>query len=502
MNKSLTTLIALAAAAWLLPGPGGTALGNDIVSVEPVDAAEPPALTAEQLEELVGPVALYPDDLLAIVLPAATYPLDVVKAARFLEERDADSSIEPDEAWDESVIALLNYPEVLSLLNSDLDWTWTLGEAVLYQEEDLIAAVEEFRSRAYEAGNLNSDSRQDVIVDDGAITIAPVDREVIYVPYYEPREVVVVSRAPVYHYYPRPYPVYYYPYAANHYFSRGFFWGVSTAFHISFNSRALRLHHYSYASHPYFGRRYFPGFYRYHRFHFSAPSYRHAYQASYRSNYHVVTRNRSYSGDRWRGSYRTGVRPREYNHYNYPQRSASRSAVTTHRYASDRSATRTRTTTTARTTTTRTTTTRPTSSGRPYTSSRTTSRNDAARNSTRSRDDAARNTTRSRSGSAQSSSSRRSTANSYNDRRTAATPSRNASNRQSSARAQTSRGDSNASRSQTRERSSSSQRSASRERSASSNRSSSASRQATPNRSSSSRRSSSGNSESGRVSRR
>ncbi|MFQ6005861.1 MAG: DUF3300 domain-containing protein, partial [Woeseia sp.] len=88
-------------------------------------------LSAEALEELVGPVALYPDDLLAIVLPASTYPLQVVQAARFLERLEDDPSLKPDEEWDESITALLNYPEVVELMNDDIEWTWRLGEAVV-----------------------------------------------------------------------------------------------------------------------------------------------------------------------------------------------------------------------------------------------------------------------------------------------------------------------------------------------------------------------------------
>jgi len=76
-------------------------------------------LTAAELDELVGPVALYPDDLLAIVLPASTYPLEIVQAARFLEQFEIDSTLEPDESWDESVVALLNYPEVLRMRRAD-----------------------------------------------------------------------------------------------------------------------------------------------------------------------------------------------------------------------------------------------------------------------------------------------------------------------------------------------------------------------------------------------
>ena len=72
-----------------------------------------PPFSADELEELIGPIALYPDDLIAIILPAATYPLDIVEATRFLDAREADPAIEPDDEWDDSVVALLNYPEVL-----------------------------------------------------------------------------------------------------------------------------------------------------------------------------------------------------------------------------------------------------------------------------------------------------------------------------------------------------------------------------------------------------
>ncbi len=65
------------------------------------------------------------------MLPAATFPLQIVEAGRFLEELEDNPSLEPDQEWDDSIIALLNYPEVVELLNEDLDWTWRLGEAVV-----------------------------------------------------------------------------------------------------------------------------------------------------------------------------------------------------------------------------------------------------------------------------------------------------------------------------------------------------------------------------------
>src|SRR6185295_9463754 len=80
-------------------------------------------LTAEELNALVAPVALYPDDLLAIVLPAATNPIQIVEAQRLLDKRASDPNLQPDENWDPSIIALVNYPEVVKKMSDDLSWT-------------------------------------------------------------------------------------------------------------------------------------------------------------------------------------------------------------------------------------------------------------------------------------------------------------------------------------------------------------------------------------------
>ena len=256
-----------------------------------------PRLSSTDLQELVGPVALYPDDLLAVVLPASAYPLQIAAAERFLEAREDDAALEPDPDWDDSVVALLNYPEVVELMNDDLDWTYRLGEAVVAQQEDVIAAIESFRDRAYAAGNLKSDSYQTVARNEGTIHITPVEEDVIYVPYYEPARVVTYQRRPAYYYYPRPYPVYYYPYAADYHFHRGYFWGVTTAFRIGWYSDSLNVWHHSYRGHPYYGRHYRS------RYWYRRPTIN-FYNSYYRNN-SVVTinrysRNRHYRGDRWR----------------------------------------------------------------------------------------------------------------------------------------------------------------------------------------------------------
>ncbi len=257
-----------------------------------------PLLTQSELQELVGPIALYPDDLLAIVLPASTYPLQLVQAQRFLEDLEADPSLQPDEKWDDSVIALLNYPEVVELLNEDLDWTWRLGEAVVAQQADVVGALESFRDRAYAAGNLKSDAHQTVSRNDGAIEISPVDDDVIYVPYYEPERVVVYQPRPVYHYYPRAYPVYYYPYPVGYAFNSGFFWGVTTAFTIGWVTDSVHVVHHSYRGHPYYGYRYWDGWW------YRRPTI-HIHNHYYSRNRYAVSQHRYSRGDHWRPRYDT-----------------------------------------------------------------------------------------------------------------------------------------------------------------------------------------------------
>ena len=290
----------LALVAWPVVGMAQVA----VAEIEEIE--EMPTISASEIETLVGPIALYPDDLLAIVLPASTFPLQVVEATRFLDALENDPSLEPDEDWDDSIVALLNYPEVVELLNEDLDWTWRMGEAVVAQQSDVIAAIESFRDRAYAAGNLESDDYQLVSQDEGTIQITPVQEDVIYVPYYEPAQVVVYQPRPVYYYHPRPYPVYYYPYpsyyAFDNHFQHSYFWGVTTAFSIGWHSYHLNTFHHSFYGHPYYGHSYYRNNWWY-----RSPDI-HVYNNTYARNNVNVTYNRYNKGDRWQPNVRRTVR--------------------------------------------------------------------------------------------------------------------------------------------------------------------------------------------------
>jgi hypothetical protein len=297
-----TRLVALFATIAVMPANAQVPVDDSGAPLADYESFEPdtlsgnediPLLTRTELQELVGPIALYPDDLLAIVLPASTYPLQLVQAQRFLEDLEGDPALKPDEDWDDSVIALLNYPEVIELLNEDLDWTWRLGEAVVAQQADVVGAVESFRDRAYAAGNLKSDSHQTVARNDGSIEITPVEDDVIYVPYYEPERVVVYQARPAYHYYPRAYPVYYYPYPVGYAFNSGFFWGVTTAFTVGWVTDSVHVVHHSYYGHPYYGRHYWDGWW------YRRPTI-HVHNHYYSADRYSVSRHRYSRGDNWR----------------------------------------------------------------------------------------------------------------------------------------------------------------------------------------------------------
>jgi hypothetical protein len=186
--------------------------GQDATAQEAALTDPTQLLTPEELRVVVAPVALYPDDVLAVVLPASTTGIQVVEAARFLEKRKTNSSLQPDEDWDPSIAAVINYPEVVALLNADLDWTQKLGDAVLDQQGDVMDTIQQIRAEAVSAGYLKSDEKQVIVQEKETVVIQQADPEIVYVPQYDPAVVVQQSYAtyppPVYY---DPYPPYYSP---------------------------------------------------------------------------------------------------------------------------------------------------------------------------------------------------------------------------------------------------------------------------------------------------
>ena len=163
------------------------------------DQSQAPApaqsLSAQDLEQLLAPIALYPDSLVAQILAASTYPAEVAIADQWVQQMRAAGYGSPDQIaaganaqtnWDPSVKALTAFPDVLDLMNHDLEWTTNLGNAYYNQPQDVMETVQVLRDRAEQAGNLQSTPQEEVTNDQGYIDLAPTNPQVVYVPTYNP----------------------------------------------------------------------------------------------------------------------------------------------------------------------------------------------------------------------------------------------------------------------------------------------------------------------------
>jgi len=163
----------------------------------PTLPAQPPdQLNQQQLRDLVAPVALYPDVVLSSLLPATTNPDQLHDAAQYVGAAQHVDAIPQDRGWDGSVIGLLQFPDVLRWLDQNPAWTDEMGQAVTYQQGDVLQAIQDYRHAVQNVGNLKSNQYQTV---SGAasedIRIEPARPDVVYVPSYDP--VVATQPQPV-----------------------------------------------------------------------------------------------------------------------------------------------------------------------------------------------------------------------------------------------------------------------------------------------------------------
>jgi hypothetical protein len=160
-----------------------------------------PALSPAQLDDLVKRIALYPDPLLAQILTASTYGNEIPEAFDWANQHSgmkgdalANAIKEDNLQWDPSVIALLPFPSVLSMMAQDVQWTNQLGDAVLAQRGDVMDAVQRMRHQSYQYGYLRSNAYDNVVDADDEIEIQPTNPAYVYVPTYDPFIVFAAPR--------------------------------------------------------------------------------------------------------------------------------------------------------------------------------------------------------------------------------------------------------------------------------------------------------------------
>ena len=190
MPGPLFSGIALCAALSLtIPAPG---FAQNVV---PIPAAtEATQFNTEQLDAMLAPIALFPDALLAQVLMASTFPFQIVEAARWLDQGsnkqltgDALARALATQSWDPSVKSLVPFPQILTMMNGNLDWLQQLGYAVATQQPDVMDSAQRLRRQAQAAGTLTTTAQQKVTTTQQVIVIEPANPEIVFVPIYDPR---------------------------------------------------------------------------------------------------------------------------------------------------------------------------------------------------------------------------------------------------------------------------------------------------------------------------
>ena len=127
-----------------------------VLRAQPPRSAEARPFKPEELEQIVAPVAQYSDPLLAQIFLASTYPLDVIQAARFAKANpglkgDALNEELKKYKWDDSVKALVSFPQVLQMMDGQLEWMQKLSDAFLGQQKETLDAVQRVRAKAQQS---------------------------------------------------------------------------------------------------------------------------------------------------------------------------------------------------------------------------------------------------------------------------------------------------------------------------------------------------------------
>jgi uncharacterized membrane protein YgcG len=175
---------------------GGCAIEAAQPQAQPPGPAQPlsapaPQQSTQELDQLVAPIALYPDALVAQILAAATYPTQIVEANRWLQQHpdlkgDALAKAVDAQSWDSGVKALTQFPGLLGMMDKNLSWTSSLGEAYVDGQQNVLDEVQVMRRRAQQAGNLKSTQQESVTTQGTTIAIEPANPQVVYVPEYDP----------------------------------------------------------------------------------------------------------------------------------------------------------------------------------------------------------------------------------------------------------------------------------------------------------------------------
>jgi hypothetical protein len=197
-TRKIVVVSMLAAAAFGIVSSDRRVL--EAQTAPPAAKTAKPAAT-EDLDKLLAPIALYPDALLAQMLLCASNPGKVAALDEWLRSHDTLKGTELQDAakasgFDPSFVALVLFPQVISTMAQQLEWTGKLGKAFAADRSAVFDSIQRLRKKASDAGKLKDSPQQNVETKTTSggqqvIVIEPANPQIVYVPQYNAQTVYV-----------------------------------------------------------------------------------------------------------------------------------------------------------------------------------------------------------------------------------------------------------------------------------------------------------------------
>src|SRR4029077_5371437 len=128
----------------------------------PAPIAARAAQSAQQfssVDQLLAPIALYPDQLLAQILLSASEPAKITELDTWMQNNSHMKGTQLQNAavkagFDASFVALVLFPQVVSKMAMDIQWTTLLGQAFAADKSAVFASIQKLRHQAQDVGTL------------------------------------------------------------------------------------------------------------------------------------------------------------------------------------------------------------------------------------------------------------------------------------------------------------------------------------------------------------
>jgi uncharacterized protein DUF3300 len=156
------------------------------------------------IDELLAPIALYPDQLLAQILLSAGDPATVTAFDMWLKANEQMKGTQLQNAalkkgFEPSFVALALFPQVISRMAEQIEWTTLVGQAFAADRNVVFASIQRLRHQAQDVGTLKDTPQQEISTrttsgGDNVIVIEPANPQVVYVPQYN--STTVYTQAP------------------------------------------------------------------------------------------------------------------------------------------------------------------------------------------------------------------------------------------------------------------------------------------------------------------